>query len=48
MRYIAELQEASQTEVVVGEGGWGAANCDMSNPCCVAIYYIFCNAKNEY
>jgi hypothetical protein len=45
MGYVPELQEeASRTEVVVG----GAANCNMSNPCCTAICCTCCNAMNEY
>jgi hypothetical protein len=41
LRYIPDLQEASQTEV-------GVVNYDMSNPCCAAMCYRCCNANNEY
>jgi hypothetical protein len=41
MRYIPELQEARQME-------GGAANYDMSNPCCATMCYTCCNVKNEY
>jgi hypothetical protein len=44
IRYIPELRETSQTEVVVR----GGMNCGMSNPCCAVMCYTCCNVKNEY